>query len=121
MTSPSLVCLRDTGVPAWDDADPLSLDEVQRSADAGDKRATQALAALQRLSSEKRSQATWSMLHRLATLQGRYQYEDPASGYAVFTSTYLKKRPCCGFGCRHCPYGHANVPKVEQAKDVTDW
>ena len=119
--SPVPVCLADAGVPAWDDMEPLSLEEVRRSADAGDPRATQALAALQHLAPEKRSQATWSMLHRMATMRGRYQYQDPASGYAVFTSTYLKKRPCCGFGCRHCPYGHANVPKVERVKVATDW
>ena len=119
-SSPS-VGLGDTGIPAWDDEKPLSLEDVRRISDAGDARATQALAALERLSTEKRSQATWSMLHRMATCQGRYQYEDPASGYAVFTSTYLRKRPCCGFGCRHCPYGHANVPKVEKAKVAADW
>ena len=22
----------------------------------------------------------------------------------------LEQRPCCGNGCRHCPWEHANVP-----------
>lgn len=31
--------------------------------------------------------------------------------YIVFTAAYhLKRGTCCGSGCRHCPYGHANVP-----------
>ena len=33
-------------------------------------------------------------------------------GKWVFTSWYhLKRGTCCGSGCRHCPYGHVNVPK----------
>ncbi|MBL7783041.1 MAG: hypothetical protein JNM22_17555 [Saprospiraceae bacterium] len=32
-------------------------------------------------------------------------------GRWVFTAQYLLKRgECCGSGCRHCPYGHRNVP-----------
>ena len=27
------------------------------------------------------------------------------SGLLVFTSEYLLTRPCCGNGCRNCPYG----------------
>ena len=44
----------------------------------------------------------------------RDTYIDPDSGYSVFTATYLKRRPCCGNGCRHCPWGHANVPGKQQ-------
>ena len=30
--------------------------------------------------------------------------------YMVFTAAYhLRRGYCCGSGCRHCPYGHANV------------
>jgi hypothetical protein len=29
---------------------------------------------------------------------------DPETGYRVWTELYLKKRECCGSGCRHCPY-----------------
>jgi hypothetical protein len=29
----------------------------------------------------------------------------------VFTAAYHVRRGyCCGSGCRHCPYGHCNVP-----------
>ena len=45
----------------------------------------------------------------------RDTYIDPDSGYSVFTATYLKRRPCCGNGCRHCPWGHANVPGKNRA------
>jgi hypothetical protein len=26
-------------------------------------------------------------------------------GLLVFTRSYLLQRPCCGNGCRNCPYG----------------
>ena len=36
-----------------------------------------------------------------------YYFEGPNM---VFTAAYhLKRGSCCGSGCRHCPYGHANV------------
>lgn len=50
-------------------------------------------------------------LHQAAVAAGRDTYVDPGSGYCVFTSAALKKRPCCGNRCRHCPWGHKNVPK----------
>jgi Family of unknown function (DUF5522) len=32
--------------------------------------------------------------------------------YMVFTEAWhLKRGYCCGSACRHCPYGHENVPK----------
>lgn len=32
-------------------------------------------------------------------------------GLLVFTAAYhLKRGYCCGSGCRHCPYDHANAP-----------
>lgn len=34
--------------------------------------------------------------------------------YMVFTEAYHWKRGvCCGNKCRHCPYGHVNVPATE--------
>jgi hypothetical protein len=37
-----------------------------------------------------------------------YYFEN---GLMVFTAAYhLKRGYCCGSGCRHCPYGHVNVP-----------
>ena len=41
----------------------------------------------------------------------------------VFTAAYhLKRGYCCGSGCRHCPYDHANVPRElpDRPRDVTD-
>ena len=35
-------------------------------------------------------------------------------GYVVFTEQYLLRRGyCCGNKCRHCPYGHEAVRKVQ--------
>lgn len=49
-------------------------------------------------------------LHDLACQKGELTYIDPATGYAVFTKIAHEKRgKCCGSGCRHCPYSHANV------------
>ena len=37
------------------------------------------------------------------------------NGLMVFTAAYhLKRGYCCGAGCRHCPYDHANVPKDQR-------
>ncbi|KAK3251737.1 hypothetical protein CYMTET_38932 [Cymbomonas tetramitiformis] len=51
------------------------------------------------------------VLHKKAVELGAFTYIDPATGYSVFTSLSLEQRPCCGNRCRHCPYGHENVPK----------
>jgi hypothetical protein len=51
-------------------------------------------------------------LHQAACDQGSDTYIDPVSGYLVMTSkALLKQGGCCGNSCRHCPYGHINVPK----------
>lgn len=76
------------------------------------------------LSSEERAEAAAAKtplalagrLHRKAVSLGRDTYIDPQSGYSVFTSTCLKRHECCGNGCRHCPYGHANVPRTPRRK-----
>ena len=52
-------------------------------------------------------------VHRRAVSLGRNAYIDPQSGFSVFTAHYLKRRPCCGNGCRHCPWGHANVGRKD--------
>jgi len=62
--------------------------------------------------------ALYKAIHRHAVAKDRDTYIDPASGYSVFSSVYLKRRPCCGNGCRHCPHGHINVPGTE--KDCLD-
>lgn len=47
---------------------------------------------------------------------GEDYYVD-AQGRYVFTATYLLKRgDCCGNACRHCPYGHRNVPREAEEK-----
>ena len=48
--------------------------------------------------------------HAIKSVPQRDTYIDPDTGYSVFTGAYLKRRPCCGNACRHCPWGHANVP-----------
>jgi hypothetical protein len=42
-------------------------------------------------------------------LEGEDFYREGA--LLVFTAAWhLKRGTCCGSGCRHCPYGHVNVP-----------
>ena len=63
------------------------------------------------------------LLHATAVQRGYGQYIDPATGFSVFTSLFLKKRACCGNGCRHCPWGHVNVPgkqRVSSSEDGSD-
>lgn len=55
-------------------------------------------------------------LHDEAVAKGQKYYLDPATGFKVLTEAYLLTRPCCGQGCRHCPY---NFNKGEtNGKDV---
>jgi hypothetical protein len=43
--------------------------------------------------------------HAAACEAGESGYVDPATGYFVMTSVYLRARKtCCGNGCRHCPW-----------------
>mmetsp|Transcript_168833 Transcript_168833/g.542625 ORF Transcript_168833/g.542625 Transcript_168833/m.542625 type:complete len:196 (-) Transcript_168833:366-953(-) len=100
---------------------PLSLDDVRASAEAGDQRAQKALDAIARLAPEKRATATWAMVHRMATQQGKDQYFDPASGYTVFTAGCLKKQKCCGYSCRHCPHERPESPQSKAAQLANDW
>jgi hypothetical protein len=58
-------------------------------------------------------------LHQAACDQDSDTYIDPVSGYQVMTiMALLKQGRCCGNSCRHCPYGHINVPK--RASKVAD-
>jgi len=74
---------------------------------------------LKKSQTSKLPNAVARAMHRYAVLKGKDTYIDPASGYSVFTQLYLKRRPCCGNGCRHCPYGHKNVPKQKNASNST--
>lgn len=52
----------------------------------------------------------FARIHERACQEGKKTYDDPETGYLVFTELALKKRGyCCGSGCRHCPYSHENV------------
>jgi len=54
-------------------------------------------------------------LHQEACARGDTFYTDPASGFLVFTEVAHRKRgKCCGSGCRHCPYNHANVREEQK-------
>ncbi|KAG7376374.1 hypothetical protein PHYPSEUDO_013653 [Phytophthora pseudosyringae] len=58
-------------------------------------------------------------LHRAACANRQAMYTDPATGYSVMTAHILKERQvCCGNGCRHCPYGHANVKDPSRRKNT---
>jgi len=50
------------------------------------------------------------ILHTEAVRRELDHYDDPDTGYTVFTAHHLKTRDCCGSSCRHCPWGHRNVP-----------
>ena len=62
----------------------------------------------------------------LRSSSSSHRYVDPDTGYSVFTAACLKRRPCCGNGCRHCPWGHKNVKvqgekRVESEKIDMEW
>lgn len=62
------------------------------------------------------STTTLTKLHDEAVANGQKFYVDPTTGFKVLTQAYLLTRPCCGQGCRHCPY---NFNKGEtNGKDV---
>lgn len=43
--------------------------------------------------------------HDAAVARGDDGYEDPVTGYFVFTrASLLANGRCCEAGCRHCPY-----------------
>jgi hypothetical protein len=53
----------------------------------------------------------WKALHDRAVAAGLESYVDPATGLLVMTEiAHVRRGSCCGSACRHCPYGHVNVP-----------
>ncbi len=49
---------------------------------------------------------------------GDFYLED---GLLVLTEQYHRRRgTCCGNRCRHCPFGHANVPERELDESADD-
>ena len=63
----------------------------------------------------------FAAIHQKACDAGALTYEDPATGYSVFTEIAHRNRSrCCGSGCRHCPYSHENLKdKVNRAQQPT--
>lgn len=59
------------------------------------------------------------MMHKEAVRRELDTYIDPATGYEVFTAHHLKTRECCGSSCRHCPWGHRNVPGQGKGTSAT--
>lgn len=56
-------------------------------------------------------------LHSRALSEGNDTYTDPRTGFTVFTrQSHINRGRCCGSGCRHCPYGHVNVPESRKIK-----
>ena len=50
-------------------------------------------------------------MHAEACSKGLDYYLDPNTGYRVFSAKALESfGKCCGCSCRHCPFGHENVP-----------
>ncbi len=55
-------------------------------------------------------------LHACAVREGKTTYIDPVTGYSVFTQLASERLgKCCGSGCRHCAWGHANVNEKRRA------
>ena len=55
--------------------------------------------------SENHPQHPFCADHAAALLNGSETYEDPVTGFLVFTEiALLKAGSCCGNSCRHCPY-----------------
>ncbi|ORC88874.1 cob(I)alamin adenosyltransferase [Trypanosoma theileri] len=52
-------------------------------------------------------------VHRKACDAGNTKYIDPLTGQIVPTRHFhLQRGICCGNRCRHCPFGHVNVPSA---------
>ena len=50
--------------------------------------------------------------HSAAMAAGQPTYQDPATGFLVFTAAWLWERgTCCDRGCRHCPYVADDAPR----------
>ncbi|CAE8634232.1 unnamed protein product [Polarella glacialis] len=81
---------------------------------------SQSLVLADEVSPAMSNRAKISFLHKEACARELDTYIDPESAYEVFTAHHLKTRNCCGSSCRHCPWGHRNVPskKGVQAQDA---
>lgn len=67
------------------------------------------------------NRAALDRIHAQACENGLHSYTDPATGYRVFTALAHEARGnCCGCGCRHCPFGHSQVPSTKTVKNPRD-
>ncbi|WP_374001475.1 DUF5522 domain-containing protein [Bdellovibrio bacteriovorus] len=67
------------------------------------------------MSDKKTALEVLQELHRQACEAKQDFYNDPETGYTVFTAFYhLQRGSCCGSGCRHCPW------KKNSQKDPKD-
>lgn len=65
------------------------------------------------------SDPDYMTLHEEACERGETIYNDPETGYVVFTRLGLLARGgCCGSGCRHCPFDHEKVPLERRARRI---
>lgn len=92
---------------------PVALADVRATHEAELLQINELVSPIEELGAA-RAKARCALLHRVACERGCDQYTDPATGYAVFTADFLRKRPCCGRGCRHCPWGFKNVPHARR-------
>lgn len=61
----------------------------------------------------------WEARHAAACAAGDQTYRDPATGFQVFTAlAHARRGKCCGSGCRHCPFAHANVASSNKAERI---
>ncbi len=63
-----------------------------------------------------------SLLNPVVLCQARQQtYDDPATGYTVFTAfSHLTRGDCCGSACRHCPYAHFGCARPPAQRNGID-
>lgn len=65
------------------------------------------------------SEPNYWELHEAACARGDFTYEDPETGFLVFTRLGLIDRGrCCGAACRHCPYGHEHVNLAVRSRRI---
>ncbi|OQR99546.1 cobyrinic acid -diamide synthase [Thraustotheca clavata] len=98
---------------SWSRSNALTLKDLELDPDLAEE-----FNEIDEMEFDEQDSERYRLLHRIACERGYLQYVDPASGYTVFTELFLKKRACCGYKCRHCPWGHRNVPKE---KSKMDW
>jgi hypothetical protein len=61
----------------------------------------------------------WVPIHSQACHAGQGGYTDPTTGFFVFSAhSHQQRGKCCGRGCRHCPFHHANVPTNKRATQI---